>query len=107
MNVTDVGYTSNHIKIYIDNNKIYSQKLRTVSHLSEPEIVDIDSSKANTGIKHIFVKDKGGGDVRPLGYVFVLQENHVEEIIVMDIVYKDGKYELSENDVRIIKILLD
>ncbi|PKM65820.1 MAG: hypothetical protein CVU95_13525 [Firmicutes bacterium HGW-Firmicutes-2] len=77
-NITDSYYTSNFIKIYLDDKEIYSNKICTLSPLTNPQIVDF--SENNILKKQIYVHDRGGGPAIPMDYFFSIKHDKVELI---------------------------
>lgn len=69
---TDLIHTSNHIKIYLDNKKMYSSDIITLGPLLNPKIVDLLEEKIYK--KQIFVHDRGGGPAMPMDYYFYMKD---------------------------------
>ena len=67
----DSEYTSNNIKIYLDGEKVYNDKISTLNPLLNPIIVDL--VEKNTKRKQIYVHADGGGPSVPMDYFFILK----------------------------------
>ncbi|HEX9060033.1 MAG TPA: hypothetical protein VF941_07620 [Clostridia bacterium] len=74
-NACDAEYTSNFIKIYLDDKEIYSDNIVTLEALLNPQM--IDSVEKGTIKKQICVHDHGGGPAIPKDYLFYVNEGKV------------------------------
>lgn len=73
-NVSDAEYTSNYIKIYIDDKKIYSNTINTLNPLINPQIIEIVES--NNKKKQIYLHDDGGGSAVPRDFFFSMEDDN-------------------------------
>lgn len=74
-NTCDSEYTSNSLKIYLDDKEIYNDTISTLGPLLNPKIVNL--VEKNTKEKQIYFHADGGGPAIPMDYFFIIKEKKV------------------------------
>lgn len=74
-NASDTEYTSNSIRLYLEGNQVYSDKITSSGPLLNPQIVDLVENDIKR--KEICVHVNGGGPAPPMDYFFNIKEGKV------------------------------